>query len=308
MNLILHIGTAKTGSSSIQTFLFENKIQLNKFGYEYIHTEGRVDNRDIAVAFMKRSKSDEYTKSYKIEGEIIRFEFSEHFKKKLTDKILSLKDQGIHTCVISSEHLSSRINKTDELDSFKLYLQEIFDDIRIIAYVRDQRKKFPSSYSTRIKSGGTLTFNKAFNDYFNSSNDFYHAYFQLWGDFFGQESIRLQLFDRKHLLNGDLLQDFLILSGIEIDHKELKDLRSELNTSLSKNACNILRIMNLFLPKSNLKSTKIRGLLIKVLNYLPGKPWTLSPEQSELLKQKYQTSNEALRKHYFPSKQSLFDD
>ena len=308
MNLILHIGIEKTGSSSIQTFLFENKKALEKAGYGYIHTEGRVDHRDLAVAFMEHSKSDPYTKTHKIEGEDVRHAFCERVKKQLAGEVKSLRNRGMHTCIISSEHLSSRIREVIEIQGLGSYLQSIFDDVRVIAYVRDQRKKLPSQYSTRIKTGGALTFRKMFNDYLSCEKDFYDMSFLPWENAFGREALRLQLFDRKYFYCGDLIQDFLNISAIELDQKDLICLKSDANTSLSKTACEILRIVNFFLPKNSLRSIAVRESLMKRLNHLQGKPWSLSSEQSELIKEKYQDSNEEFRKKYFPDKENLFDD
>ncbi|MDI6741387.1 MAG: hypothetical protein QMD11_01515 [Smithella sp.] len=308
MNLILHIGTEKTGSSSIQTFLFENKKPLAKAGYGYIHTEGRVDHRDVAVAFMKHSRSDEYTRTHKIEGEEARYAFCERVKKQLAGEVAALRNQGIHTCIISSEHLNSRFKYVLEIQGLGSSLQNIFDDVRVVAYVRDQRKKLSSHYSTRIKTGGTITFREAFNDYLRSKRDYYDMSFMRWENVFGRKALRLQVFDRKYFYRGDLIQDFLNLSGVELDQKDFKHLKSDVNTSLSKNACEILRIVNFLLPRSSLRSIALRGSLIKLLNHLSGKPWSLSSEQSELIKKKYQDSNEEFRKQYFPAKESLFDD
>jgi serine/threonine protein kinase len=308
MNLILHIGIEKTGSSSIQAFLFENRKALENAGYGYIHTAGRVDHRDLAVAFMKHSRSDGYTRTHKIEGEEVRYAFCENVKKQLAGEVASLRNKGLHTCIISSEHLNSRFNDVIEIQGLASYLQSIFDDVHVVAYVRDQRKKFPSQFSTRIKTGGTLTFRTAFNNYLSSNNDFYDMSFLRWEDSFGSEALCLQLFDRKCFYRSDLIQDFLKISSIELDQKDLKFFKSDANSALSRNACKILRMMNFLLPGSGLRSVAVREILIKMLNHLPGKPWSLSSEQSELITKKYQDSNEEFRKKYFPDKDSLFDD
>lgn len=308
MNLILHIGTEKTGSSSLQTFLFENRKPLKKAGYGYIHTEGRVDHRHIAVAFMRHSRSDEYTKTHKIDGKEVRHAFCARVKKQLAGEVESLRNKGMHTCIISSEHLNLRLNDVAEIQGLGYYLQNLFDDVRVVAYVRDQRKIFPSRYSTRIKTGGTLTFREAFNEYLRSKRYFYDVSFLRWENVFGREALRLQIFDRKYFYRGDLIQDFLKISGIELERNNLTHLKSYANTSLGKNACEILRFVNFLLPKNSLRSIAVREHLIKKLIHLPGKPWSLSSEQSELIRKKYQESNEEFRKKYFPAKESLFDD
>ena len=308
MNLILHIGIEKTGSSSIQTFLFENREALEKAGYGYIYTKGRVDQRDLAVAFMKRSKSDAYTKTHMIEGEEVRSAFCERVKQQLAGEVESLRNMGIHTCIISSEHLNSRIKDDNQLQALGSYLQSMFDEVRVIAYVRDQRKKLPSQFCTNIKTGATLSFSQAFDKYLSGERDFYDKSFQRWENVFGREALRLQLFERKCFYGGDLIQDFLNLSGIELGQKDLKQLKAAANISLSKIACEILRIVNFLLPRNSLRSVAVRERLIKRLSHLPGRPWSLSSEQSEMIKKKYQDSNEELRKKYFPDRKSLFDD
>lgn len=308
MNLILHIGIEKTGSSSIQTFLFENKKVLEKAGYGYIHTVGRVDNREIAVAFMEDSKSDEYTRMHKIEGKEVRDAFCKRIEMQLAGKVKSLRNRGIHTCIISSEHLNSRLNNINEIKGLGTFLRGIFNDVRVVAYIRDQRKILPSHYSTRIKSGETITFRMAFNEYLKSKLNFYDISFLSWDNIFGKEALHLQIFDRKLFFRGDLIQDFLRISGIDLDQNDLNHLKYDANPSLNKYACEILRIVNFFLPRNWTRSIAIRESLIKKLIHLPGKPWSLSSVQSELIKNKYLDSNERFRVKYFPDTESLFDE
>ena len=288
--------------------MYENKQLLATKGYGYIHTPGRVDYRDLAVVFMKLKRSDEYTRSHKIEGAEARTALGERIKKELIEIVASMHGQGLHTAIISSEHLHSRIKQVELLHNLKSFLKEIFGGIIIVAYIRDQRKKFASSYSTQIKTGSTSGFRKAFNMYLLSKNDYFSMSIPMWENVFGKEALRLQIFDSKYFYRNDLIQDFLYISGSQLDTESVNLNYSGVNKSLSKYGCIILRMANLILPRYSLRGIAIRERLIKVLEYLPGKPWSLSKEQAELIKLKYRDSNEELRKKYFPQKESLFDD
>lgn len=308
MNLILHIGIEKTGSSSIQTFLFKNKKLLENIGYAYVHTAGRIDHRNLAIAFMAHTESDGYTRVHKIEGEEVRHAFGERVKKDFANEVVSLRNRGIHTVIVSSEHLHSRLTSIFEIQKLGSFLLSVFDDVQIVAYIRDQCKKFPSHYSTRIKSGGTLSFRKAFNEYLSGRCDYYDISFNHWVSTFGKDALSVQVFDRKSFYQGELIQDFLNQTDIKLDPAKLRGLKSYVNSSLSKNACVFLRFLNIFLPKNSMKGIVIREWFIKKLNHIPGKSWSLTAKQSQQIKKKYCESNEAFRKHFFPRKEILFDD
>lgn len=308
MNLILHIGIEKTGSSSIQTFLFKNKKLLENIGYAYVHTADRTDHRNLAIAFMPHTESDGYTRVHKIEGEEVRHAFGERVKKDFANEVVLLRNRSIHTVIVSSEHLHSRLNSIFEIQKLGSFLLSIFDDVQIVAYVRNQCTKLPSHYSTRLKSGATLSFRKAFDEYLSGSFDFYDISFNHWVSTFGKNALSVQVFNRKSFYQGDLIQDFLNQTGIKLDQTRLTGLNSYVNSALSKNACAFLRFVNIILPKNSMKSIVIREWFIKKLNHIPGRSWSLTAQQSQQIKKKYQESNEALRKKFFPHKEILFDD
>ncbi len=304
MNLILHIGIEKTGTSFIQTFLYENKMALEDSGYAYLHTGGRVDHRDVCVAFMSALKSDDYTKSHKIEGEDVRRLYSEKVKLRLRDEINSFRSRGIHTCVISSEHLSSRTVSMEEISSLKAFFKDLVNDIRVVAYIRDQCKKATSLYSTHIKTGKTCTFKTFLEQY---PKDYYDRMFLPWEGVFGKDILYIKIFDKNIFVDDDLIKDFLDLSEIQIDQNNLIYPTSNNNITLDKISCKILRLVNFFLPKNNLKSNDVRESFIKKLNMLQGRPLSLTHEESQAINERFQKSNEEFRKKYFPNKDSLFE-
>ena len=92
------------------------------------------------------------------------------------------------------------------------FLTAFFDDIQISVYLRRQDQVALSLYSTRLKSGETetriLPRTHAGDPYFN-----YDRSLALWEDAFGRANIHVRLFDRKGLIGGSIVSDFIAVGS-----------------------------------------------------------------------------------------------
>ena len=104
-----------------------------------------------------------------------------------------------------------------------------------------------SSYSTRIKSGETVSIEESFSKC--TPKNFYYNHFDMlakWSKSFGQENISVRVFDRAHLIDGDVVEDFCA----QIDGEVLKKfprLETKANTSLNSVGQCLGRAINLAL-------------------------------------------------------------
>ena len=55
---ILHIGTEKTGTTSIQNFLYSNRIKLGAQGILFSETAGYLSNQNLVVYAKKAPEPD----------------------------------------------------------------------------------------------------------------------------------------------------------------------------------------------------------------------------------------------------------
>src|SRR5438309_11963248 len=112
----LHIGTEKTGTTSIQNFLAQNRDHLREKGILYPRAAGNQNHTALAayalrrttIAKRRRSKEPETRRDVR------------QFRDELIDKLDSeLCDANVSTLIFSNEHLSSRIVERKKIRQVK---------------------------------------------------------------------------------------------------------------------------------------------------------------------------------------------
>ncbi|MBT8232847.1 MAG: hypothetical protein HKO66_13760, partial [Saprospiraceae bacterium] len=114
MKLILHIGQQKTGSTSLQSFLFDNYKSLIDKGYLYPKSLG-IEYKKQHLLFKEHKPSNNNGESLK------------------APLLQEIKDKNASTVIISDENLYSGI--LVEKEKISAFLTSIFDEIDIIIYL-----------------------------------------------------------------------------------------------------------------------------------------------------------------------------
>ena len=205
----LHIGTPKTGSTSIQNFLYDNRDLLVEkgvfypdMGFDYRNIVHSVNGHFLMNLHPNNKKCEKgYTKTYDEGFEKLYQMGEEH------DKIL-----------LSEEKLWYWYRSDGPFEGFWRELKENLSshdmDCRIIVYLRRQDSFMQSLWSQRIKAGIRKD---SFEEFLKEPypNDYY-AYLSMLADIFGKDHIIARSFERSRFKNGDLLEDFLDIFGLDI--------------------------------------------------------------------------------------------
>ncbi len=204
--VFLHIGTEKTGTTSLQQCFYDNKkILLEKYQTFYPSTPGQQNHTDLALYTYEEKLGDlPLRKGLSTNSEITQFK--RKFEKDFLREIAPYVKMG-YNILLSNEHLSSRGGR--ELAP-KERLIKVFTDlgmkIQIIVYLRPQEEFMASTYSTRIKSGGTddfdpLAYKKKRYDYLGMMDN--------WAAVVGTDNIQVGIFQSKRWKDNNLYIDFL---------------------------------------------------------------------------------------------------
>ncbi|MFG5086315.1 hypothetical protein O8I31_00615 [Campylobacter lari] len=308
MVVYLHIGTEKTGTTSIQKFLFENKHALNKNNVLYSHKLGaNASQWNFTFLAYNDIRSDEYCISRKI---YTYSDFKIHKKKVFLDFKKELKKANCQKLLISSEHLSSRLQSTKEIKRCKKILNILgFKEIKILVYLREQNSEVISAFSTAIKSGSDISDIQRNSDKYTRGK--YDLLLLKWQKFFGKENLIVRLFDKNEFYQGDLLKDFIYSIGLEWDDEF--QIPNKENESLDLIGIELLKRINKYLPwKVENKINHLRGNITSfVIKYFQNsKDPHLKFQPSKEIVQSYidyfEESNEWVRKEFFPHKERLF--
>ncbi len=279
--LFIHAGMGKTGTSSIQVSLLQNREVLAEQG--------------IVAIESNQSKPDVSSK-HRLKWRNHRSREWRHLKKEASK--LARTDK---TVILSNETLW----KKDE--SERQLLRKIFKnfDVTILIYVREQVEFLESralQAMKRTKMGNRLYFGdnqnpKGMEKFFEKFDPYmdYLAIARGWEDVFGKGSVMARLYSRDVFSGGNVVEDFFEAVGAETD---ALDLSTMTNPSLSVPFAAISKDRARFLPdvesKSEVIDAAFRFSKIRKTNL----PRLISPEKAEEIRKRAAESNRTFFKEY----------
>lgn len=260
--LTLHIGTEKTGTTSIQNTLKANYDNLNQLGILYPKCFKLSNHVEMAVCFQTYNPDSELYSVVGLSNNKSDVEnFKVNFLKKLEREIIESNCEHV---VISNEHLHSRIASLEEIENIYHWASSIFDEIEVSLYLRKQSDLAISHFSTAIKSGSTIT-NPFPHDVIDSYYYNYQILTELWGSKFKQLTVRA--FSRNSLEYGDVVKDFLY-KVVVIDEPSLNKFEypNDSNISLGIRALAFLSYVNQKIPL--IENGRLNPLRRRLVSYL----------------------------------------
>ena len=281
MRIILHIGTEKTGTTTIQEFLHVNRDRLLSDGILVPlspNASGLLNHRKLAVYGCNDTKRDDGRVKLGITSSS---EFRAQFERDFVKECL---ESGCDTVVLSSEHCSSRLRSNEEIERVKTLLDQV-GQTTILLYLRPQEEMWKSWYSTSVSIASCKPFSAPTRENRNKLLD-YHALCCSWATAFGTDSLRVRIFAKDEFVDQNLLRDFVSAAGLTLKWDGIH-LPPQRNTSINLKLLEFLRRFNVYLPHMS-KRTKfhpdpLQGDLIKILRRLSQRmpPDVLSREQLE---------------------------
>jgi len=241
---ILHIGTEKTGTTSIQKFLFENRSKLCASGMLFPSTAGFISNQRLVVYGKKTPEQDLAEPSLDVTDPIALSQWKEQFVMEHCAEVLAFhaRHKKHSTVIYSAEHLQSRLTKVDEIKRIAHLLRPLYDEVRILVYLRRQDRYALSAHSTSVRGGNPRMF--AFEQ-LNAVGPYYdyRLLLEQWSEVFGADVIDVRVFEKDRLHDRDVVSDFSQVTGIDNCCPGLKRPES-VNEALSHSALMVLSTFN----------------------------------------------------------------
>ena len=176
MNLILHIGVSKTGSTSIQRSLHANSGVLDDF---YIPNSADLPFIDKGhhkgVAYLANAKrlwgymngylmlEQMFKECDSILAEAVEekniTKYRELYIGELKKLIEKAKSQNCKAVLMSTE-LLSEVYSSEDVFEFCQLLDPLFDRKQIVVYLRDQLYAYISLYAQNLKGGAKFSFDE----------------------------------------------------------------------------------------------------------------------------------------------------
>jgi hypothetical protein len=312
----LHIGTEKTGTTSLQRFMGANREQLLRQGF--LVPRALAPHADIKI--FNHIGLTTYALDIGNNREALRTQLGcdsaekveAHRASLLSALAREIASEGgqCHTLVLSNEHCQSRLLLSEEIRRLRNMLLSACDDIRVVLYVRPQHQVAVSAYGTVLKEGAfgrtVLPSLPLADDKFASNHVMlYYDYDSLvarWEVVFGRDKLDVRLFPK------DIVSDFF--AGLPLDTSQFTRIVRRQNVGLDAIAEQTLAALNRSVAtRKEALSEQTRSRLINALEEArPGHGALPSRSEAQAFQERFEESNERLRRRRFPERERLFDN
>lgn len=277
--IIFHCGSAKTGSTSIQNYLWANRGLLRKRGIHFCPRfigRGQVDPLNMAVKNMRRPKK--------------RSQAIGMGRARLADLF---EKQGFHTVILSNESALGDPFSDHKKGFFPFHelaleaAQELFAgyDVQPVFFTRDQAGLLPSFYGQRIRQGAEYSLDD-FAARACSFNPSWSPVVDRLQQSFCKSELELHTYE-EFVLNPENYTVSLFSRLLGIEQLSGTKLRAN-NRAAKSHALSIMRLMNVAIgclpgvsgkQKAKLKKLVRRGIF-PILEIIPtGAKATLGEEE-----------------------------
>lgn len=222
----LHIGTHKTGTTSIQTFLSANEQSLKSNGI-YIPRTGRLS-----------SSSGHHNIAWELNNDP---RFNPHLGT-LSDLIIELRSLESPTVCISSEDFEYLYARRDSLSRLFCELSSIDCDLIPVVYLRPQAEYMESLYAELVKHGLCTDFRCFFEEIIQTGHFVFADIWRFAFDYIQLLEPLSEIFDPSHIIvrpylfkkrtsAASLINDFLSIISNDMPMSEYRYPRNRENVS-----------------------------------------------------------------------------
>lgn len=304
--LYIHIGTSKTGTTTIQTYCGINREQLKSKGVLFpimpYHYDRITENRN--GHFLYATIYENGVRNKEKEKQVLKQELDyivDCFKEY--DNVLLSEESIWWATATRRKGLWKYLQEHSQQNNYQ---------VKIIVYLRRQDQFMMSRYNQIIKTdtgGGT----QRFYEYFKDMNGKYKCVMNYrqrldyMAKFFPKENIVVKRFDRSYFYNGDLNADFLHILGVEIDDT-FAELPKDENLGISVQSGELKRVLNRLGTMTFAENQKLLQMLNECEELLPKREVSImTTEHIEKFMKKFIDDNESIAVDYIGDGKPMFD-
>lgn len=305
--LYIHIGTPKTGTTSLQHFCTENAKLFEEQGYCY----PIFPHKFKYINIMRNGLFLSY-KGYDENKNRNQMEEAKFFRQGM-DFILD-NFQKFDNIILSDEAIWNVVfkrGKTDLWERLKKEADEHDYVIKVVVYLRRQDSLATSWWNQKIKIGKRVYSKDSWENFVKDPTKFeleYYDSLKFIEKFVEKENIIVRRFGRQYFKNGSIFEDFIDAVGMRYSsHFVISE--GQRNVSLVGNTHEIKRILNTIPDLRDQDNKFFRSIVIDMSEQRPDlkKETMFSPEEALKFMEQYREGNRKIMKEYFGKDEDLFD-
>lgn len=236
VDIVLHIGSSKTGTTTLQRVLRRNPEALRAAGHLYPRTPGKIRHTKLGLFVQP---DDELARH----PDWIRHDYGTiaGFRRNFRGRIArEIGRSDAHRVVLSDEGLFAASDRT--IQRMRRFTRRIGREVRLVVYLRRQDDHLVSRYQQVVKTGEIEPMATWLNRDWSGFYD-YHQRLQAWQEL-SPAALVVRRFERERMVGGSLVSDFLAAAAIDVSEAELTHTEPR-NESLGAEATELLRILNI---------------------------------------------------------------
>lgn len=310
MTLTLHIGAAKTGTTSIQNFLQINRQALAEQDILFPKTFGD-SNQTLLPGYVNPEQHRFHKRKATDRKPQLEQAYIEQYRNNLENKFRKeLVNGGCRHVIMSNEHCHIKLIEKPQVQALAGLFGKFFEKTRIIFYARRQDRLAMSRYSTALKGGFVPHF--GFPD-LKKNGKLWHFYdflsvYTTWAEVFGADNVKLCVFDKSRFVDNDLISDFCAHAAIKKDG--LQTQLEVLNKSLGVEAEIIVRELNGRALREEITQVVRKKAVAWVVAHFAGKKRLPTKGEAMVFYEQFRENNAELARLVSSeeSPRALFDD
>lgn len=237
-DVILHIGTGKTGTTTIQQVLASSRDTLRARGVLYPRAFGRTRHLRFGFYVMPDAQLVSSPEWQRVglsgtDPEQLRRVVRRRLRRELTPDVRRI--------LISEEGLYRR--DVDVIERVRSFVKEHGGTVRVVIYLRSPEEHLASNYQQKVKGGAVVRLDEWAESDLAYTYD-YHRHLSRWREHLGPDVFVVRRFQPPSFVGGTLIDDFVDAAGLELASTDLAPAEHR-NESLSAEAVEVLRLLNI---------------------------------------------------------------
>jgi hypothetical protein len=312
---ILHIGTEKTGTTSLQRFLGLNRERLLAAGIFVpvslapAAAQGVLNHSDLVAISLAEWRMEDALRHARGATDAAGLARLRADSAAALAAEIATVPASCSTLLLSSEHCHSRLLRLHEIDALRGFLSPWVGRFEVLVYLRPQHELALSHYAMHLLAGRPPARALPTQQDAWPAGPAYFDYARLlarWSAVFGREAMRVARFDAGALAGGDVIEDACGRLGIDTAGWKRPDrLASGISARGQKFlAAFLARMAPLGQPEAGWMTDFVTANL-RLSEPGHGNP----PARAvvEAFAARFEAGNERVRADWFPARQRLFD-